>query len=451
MPKPPDPVQLRRWHQQLDPERALDLSESDQRDRYVALDAWTFEGHTYPLRGPAPVTSILRSLRMTAEIAGAASAHLFAGFRGTGKTTELSRLTRELREHGGFAVLHFSARDYHHMSDSLSVEELAVMLAAGIGEQALEVLGDERLPAFAKEGVWNRIGATLSGLFRESGLELRFGPVALKPALRQGESLKADLRAALRERPNRLQEFLHGFVREVADAIHPRQLVIVVDDLEKFDARSDRVDAVYREMADLFLHSPHILKIPNCHVIYTVPPYLALINRAISNVYGGRLHILPSIKVRSPPPEHVPHEAGIAALQAVIDERVDLDVLFGGEREVCMRRLILASGGNLRDLFHLVRELLEAAQDLGLPIAPSEVEQAIRRQAAHRMIFRKEFELLRDVRRRGDLTDVDDEQRGGFAEAMDQQLMLCYWNGRLWYDAHPLVEAQLDREEPSEA
>ncbi len=436
--------QIQRWHRQLDPQRALNSTEDD---RYVALDAWEYEGSTYALRGPAPVTSILRILRMTADQPGAASAHLFAGFRGTGKTTELSRLTRELREHGGFTVLAFSAREYHHLSDSLSIEELAVILAAGIGEAAMNVIGEAQLATFATEGVWNRISRVLSGLFTESGLELRFGPVALKPALRQGEGLKADLRTALRDRPDRLQQFLHEFVGSIASAIYPRQLVVLVDDLEKYDARWDRVDAVYRETADLFLHFPHILKIPQCHVIYTVPPYLALINRAISGAYDGRLHILPSIKIRSPPPEHTPHEPGIAALREVVAERVDLDLLFGSAADACIRRLTFASGGNLRDLFNILREPLEAALDLGLPIAIEQVDLAIQRHAAHRMLFQTEFELLLDVRRRGNLTDVDDEQRGGFAQAMDQQLMLCYWNGKLWYDAHRLVEPQLDRPE----
>jgi len=440
---------LRRWYRRLDPQRALDLTREggDDSELYVALDAWEFETKVHSLRGPAAVSSILRNIRISAHDFEAKSTHLFAGFRGTGKTTELSRLTRDLRATGGFSVLQVSARDYHHLSDSLSIEELAVLLVAGIGEAALEVLGEDQLPGLAKVGVWSRITELLGGIFKDSGLSLRFGPVELKPALRQGEGLKVDLRAALRDRPHRLQEFLHGFVAEIAGAIAPRRLVVLVDDLEKYDVPGDRVVDVYQEMADLFFHSAEILKLPNCHVIYTVPPYLAFANRAIANAYDGRLHILPSIRVRARPPEHSPFEPGLAAMHALIAERIDLDRLFGGERDVCVRRLVLGSGGNLRDLFNMLRDVVELALDADLPVGTDEVDMTIERHAAHRtlMLVQDEFELLVDVSAHGDLSKIRHDRRGAFAQAMDQQLLLAYWNGSIWYDTHPLVEPELRR------
>lgn len=442
---------LRRWYRRLDPQRALDLTHEggDDNELYVGLDAWTFEAKVHALRGPAAVASILRNIRISANDFEARSTHLFAGFRGTGKTTELSRLTRDLRATGGYSVLQVSARDYHHLSDSLSIEELAVLLVAGIGEAALETLGEAQLPTLAKVGVWPRISELLSGIFKESGLSLRFGPVELKPALRQGAGLKVDLRQALHDRPHRLREFLHEFVSEIAAAIRPRRLVILIDDLEKYDVPGDRVVDVYQEMADLFFHSADVLKLPNCHVIYTVPPYLAFANRAISSAYDGRLHILPSIKVRARPPEHTPFEPGLAALHALVAERIDLDQLFGEAREMCLRRLVLASGGNLRDLFNMLRDVVELALDAELPVGGAEVDVTVERHAAHRtlMLVQDEFELLVDVSAHGDLSRLRHDRRRAFAQAMDQQLLLAYWNGSVWYDTHPLVERELRRYE----
>ncbi|MEX1363155.1 MAG: hypothetical protein AB1Z98_08520, partial [Nannocystaceae bacterium] len=34
---------------------------------------------------------------------------------------------------------------------------------------------------------------------------------------------------------------------------------------------------------------------------------------------------------------------------------------------------------------------------------------------------------------------------GAFAGVMDQHLMLCYWNGDFWYDAHPIIAHKLQR------
>lgn len=443
---PADHVQLvSGWYHRLDPRSVLDLSRVDSPDRelYVELDAWVSAGMMHQLRGPPVVTSMSRSIRLAANAHPAQSAHLFSGFRGTGKTTELSRLTAQLQD-DQFTVLRVSARKYHHLTAALSLEELAVVLAAGIGEAALETLGDARLPALAKQGVWERISTSLSGFVENSKVSFTFAGIQLKPALYRGQGLKAQLEQVLRDRPDQTREFLHGFVSDIAASIHPRQLVIVVDDLEKYDVPSDQVVEVYTQMQELFFAGADLLRLPSCHVVYTVPPYVALLNRSLAEKYDGNLYLLPSVKIRSRPPEHEDFLPGLAALERLIAERVDLDALFGSARKACMRHLLLASGGNLRDLFTLVRGPVSAALDVGLPVGEADVEQSVQRHAAQFRLTRSPYELIRDVRRRGDLIDVGDGRQAGFADALDQRLLLCYWNGDFWYDAHPLIEPQLD-------
>lgn len=438
---------LHRWTQRLNPSHPLDPGNREEdRSLYVDLDEWMHEGQRVALRGSPAVVDIVRSLRLASEDFAASTTHLFSGFRGTGKTTEFNRLARELDEIGGFAVLRMSARQYHHLSDSLSIEELAVILAGGIGEAAIELLGESQLEPLKREGVWNRIHGLLQRAFEGSSLSLGFGPVQLKAALHQGEGLKANLRQALGERPNRLQTFLHDFVREIATAIHPRQLVVLVDDLEKYDVLTSEVARVYQDMAQLFFHWPELLKLPQCHTIYTIPPYLALINPGIAGIYEGRLHVLPSVKLRARPPSREPYQPGIDALEAVVAERVDLDRLFGAERKDCVTRLIRVSGGNLRDLFALLRELIVAAVDEGLPAGLQQTENTIQKQAAlRRMILKGTFEILSEVRERGERFNIDQARLGDFAAAMDQHLLLCYRNADFWYDVHPFVESRLDR------
>lgn len=200
-------------------------------------------------------------------------------------------------------------------------------------------------------------------------------------------------------------------------------------------------------MAQLFFHSPDILKLPLCHTIYTIPPYLAFINPGIAEVYDGRLHVLPSVKLRSRPPQREPYQPGIDALEAVIAERVDLDALFGEQRKDCVTRLIRASGGNLRDLFVLLTGPIMAAVDDGLPVGLAHVERTIQKQAGpRRMLLKGPFEILSEVREHGDLTSIGDGRLGDFAAAMDQHLLLCHWNGDFWYDVHPIIESSLDRD-----
>ncbi len=439
---------ISRWYQQLDPLRTLDLSRPDSPDRalYIELDAWEYEGQRNQLRGPPAIPSMVRAIRLAGGSKVARSTHLFSGFRGTGKTTELSRVAELLRAHG-FTVLRVSARKYHHLSAALSLEELAVLLAAGIGEAAMETLGEAQLPSLAKQGVWERIGGSLQRLFSESQVSLNFAGVQLKPALYRGEGLKTQLDRVLRDRPDKTREFLHSFVSDIAASVHPRQLVILVDDLEKYDVPTERVASVYTQMQELFFAGADLLKLPSCHVVYTVPPYVALLNRAIKEKYDGNLYLLPSVKVRERPPGHAAFVPGLAALEALIAQRVDLDALFGAERAQCMQRVIVASGGNLRDLFGVMRGPVQAALDIGLPVGLEQVEYSIQLHAAHFRLTQEPYELVRDVRRRGDLLGVDQSRQRGFADALDQRLLLCYWNGDFWYDAHPLIEAQLDAAE----
>lgn len=448
---PEDHEQLiSRWYQQLDPAWVLDMSEPSHADQelYVELDGWTHEGQKHELRGPPAIANMFRAIRLasTTSWKQPRSTHLFSGFRGTGKTTELSRLAAMLRRKG-FTVLRVSARKYHHLSAALSIEELAVLLAAGIGEAALETVGETQLQALAKQGVAERIWSSLERFFKDSEVSFKFGPAQLKPALYRGEGLKAKLEETLRDRPDQTRDFLHGFISDITASLHPRQLVILVDDLEKYDVPTEDIAEVYAEVEQLFYRHSELLELPNCHVVYTVPPYVALLNRSIKEKYDGNLYLLPCVRVRSRPPTHVTFNAGFAALESMIAERVDLDRLFGNAREQCMRALVLASGGNLRDLFSLVRSPVQSALDAGLPVGIAEVERSIQLHAAHFRLTKEPYELVRDIRQRGDLLNVDQDRQRGFADALDQRLLLCYWNGDFWYDAHPLIESQLDAAE----
>ncbi len=441
---------LATWYGRLSPDRALDIAENDDdRSWYVALDAPDGDEH-HGLRGPAAVENIMRGIRASSRLRSGASTHLFAGFRGTGKTTELGRLTSELRRFGapGFSVLRVNARKYHPLGEALSVEELAVLLAAGIGDAAVETLGDQSLPRLSKgkNGALERVHELLKKTLGAGAVTFKLGVVDIKPALFEGKSLRDQLRASLGQHAHeKLRNFLHEFVLEIAAAIQPRQLVIIVDDLDKFTVPTMHVAEVYQQMADLFFHHVALLKLPSCHVVYTIPPYLAFLNQEIAGAFGGYLHILPAVKVQSRPPARAAHAKGIEALTHLIEQRVDLDVLFGPDKRDCMQRLVIASGGNLRDLEALTRAVVESALDLTLPVSIREVERAINRQGAIRTLLKDDLDILLEVSKHGALDLVPRDRLGAFAGAMDQHLMLCYWNGDFWYDAHPLLAGKLQR------
>lgn len=366
---------LATWYGRLDP-RPLDIGESEEdRARYVDLDAWLKMDGTRGLRGLAAIQKILDTIRLEARQPVAASTHLFAGFPDTGKTTELWRLAKELRDQKrapGFSVLRVSAKDYHALDNALSMEEMVVLLAAGIGESALEALGETALPQLRKTGVWEAIHGRLKKAMGDQAVTFKLGVLDIKPALfRSGTSLRDQLRGALGEKADeKLRGFLHKLVEEIAIAIQPRQLVVIVDDLEKYTVSTPRVAEVYQAMADLFFHNVKTFKLPLCHTIYTVPPYLAFLNQGIEGAFDNHLHRLPSVKVHGRPPERSPDADGVAALTKMLSLTVDLDRLFGEYRDACMERIAIASGGHLRDLANLMKGVVRSGLRTPMPLTP---------------------------------------------------------------------------------
>jgi hypothetical protein len=437
------------WDERLKP-YPLEAEDEDDLKRYVDLDAWIgADGEPRALRGPAVVDEILGSIRIAARQPSSATTQLFAGFPGTGKTTELNRLAQALRESTrspGFCVLRISAKQYHEMTDALSVEEMAVLLVAGIGEAALESLGEQAFPKLQRGEIWKNIHERLRRLL-DGQVTFKLGIADIKPALFKGKGLRDQLREALGERGHdKLRSFVHEFVLELAMRVSPRQLVVLVDDLEKFTVSTPNVPVVYQQMADLFFLYGSLLKLPNCHTIYTVPPYLAFLNPGIMGVFDGQVQLLPNIKVQGRPPEREPYSEGIEALTQLMAKRVDLDRLFGPARHACMQRLVLASGGHLRDLANLMRMIIKIGLQRYLPVGMREIETAITQSSAKQgNLLKEDLDVLLEVSKFGNLGTVEKTRLGAFAGVMDQHLMLCYWNGDFWYDAHPILTRRLQR------
>lgn len=430
------------WYERCDPDRRL--TPQELRDWYVPFDAFpSREGRTLSLRGPSASELLIRHIRLASRGMQGSSAQLFAGFRGTGKSTELARVEQELAATGEYVVLRVNAEDYWNGTHTLTPEELALILAAGVEEAANARL---ELGVRGPSGVWDQIMGELKALESSLKLDLKldFGPVELAANLqRGGPSFREKLNRLLGERPEHLRSFLHGRIARLSQRLGSPRLVVLVDGLEKFSAAADEVALVYKGMADLFYHQDELLRLPGCHVVYTIPPYLRFLNKGLETQYRG-IRTLPNIKVQGRPPLREPFGPGVEALEQVVAKRINLDQLFGQQRRSLVERLVLASGGHVRELLLLMGEVIGHALDHGLPVSAAGVDEAIRLRADQKgnFFFRSTRELLREVAETGRIEPRDDDGLSALSRAMDDFLVLCYYNGEPWYDVHPLV---LDR------
>jgi hypothetical protein len=164
-------------------------------------------------------------------------------------------------------------------------------------------------------------------------------------------------------------------------------------------------------------------------VIYTFPSQL-LARVPLGRSWPDRPLIIPAVKLADRESRQR-HEAGHAALRALVNARVDIARVF--EPPDLVDELVEFSGGYARDLVRLVRY---AANRTDTVIGQAEVRGA-RRDLVNdydRLVAPALVDLLAEVERARRLPP---EPR--FSELLERNLVLTYWNDEEWADLHPAV------------
>ncbi|HSN96990.1 MAG TPA: hypothetical protein VLS89_01790, partial [Candidatus Nanopelagicales bacterium] len=184
---------------------------------------------------------------------------------------------------------------------------------------------------------------------------------------------------------------------------------------------------------ELFLtHAPH-MRLPDTHMVMSVPAFLFTQANNLDAQFGnGATRAWPAYRVRDRQERRTD----------VVDRIIRLVERRGDWRRVlpdqaALERLIVASGGHLRDLLNMLREALFLATDGVGADAAEKVTSSVRR--AYLPIYKDEIELLGRIARRRDLQDIEVSEREQVLRFLDAGLLLCYLNDDFWYDVHPLV------------
>jgi hypothetical protein len=385
-----------------------------------------------------PVDLMLRSILWTPV----ESVQLFAGFRGAGKTTELRRLATALRDKGYLVIL-CDVEDYLNMSTAVDVSDFLMAMAGAFGE----ALKDEALlGADAKhEGYWERLWSFLNRTrvsLDELGGEI--GGLGVKANLKSDPTFRQKLQERMAGHLGALVADVRQFFAECILALkeahgEEKEVVLLVDSVEHIRGTSVNAEQVQAAVERLFTSHAEQLHIPSLHVVYTVHPYLKVRYANLGALYEpGGVKVLPSVKVleksgaTSPP--------GLAAMRRVVDKRGDWRQLLGSEE--ALERLILASGGHLRDLVRLLREVVLRAKVIPVP---AETVDAAMNQIRNESLPIADADALW-LDRIAKTHSASLETSAGladFARFLDTHVVLCYWNGHEWYDVHPLLRSAI--------
>jgi hypothetical protein len=393
--------------------------------RYVHL----YEGSS--VLGHDPVKLLAEAIRFSLG----QSIRLLSGFRGTGKTTELKRLESVLVKEG-YKVVYLDLDHHVNMSTPVDISDFLMAVAGAFGEalSAPEHLGRDP----SRESYWERLTAFLT----RTNVQLPdFSAAGIKANLKSDPTFRQDLQKRMEGHVGALAADVHRFFEECVTALKARhgsetQVVLLIDSLEHVRGAYSNARQVQESVEVLFTGHAEKLKLPNIHLVYTVPPYLKARSMNLGMLYGlGAVQIFPAIKIRSG--EGLVHASGVDVMKEVVARRGDYRRLLGPDERV-VEKLILMSGGNIRDLLRLLGEVILRGQVL--PVDEAVVEDAINQIRTEFLpIADADAEWLADIAETHEAALESVDRLPDLARFFDTHVVLCYRDGPEWYDVHPLI------------
>lgn len=377
------------------------------------------------------------------------SVNLFTGQSGSGKSTELRRLRKKLRDDGCVVFL-LDMRDYMNLTTPVEISDFLISIMSALSE-AVE---DEFDKGLHKSSYIERLIKFLNTEVRINELDMQ----GIKASLKDDPSFKQRLQQGLKGHVARIVRDAHEFAQEVVTFIREKtrdehkKVVLLIDSVEQLrGVGADGAEEVYKSAINLFSGHANSLQMPMLHIVYTIPPYLIPLVPALGRQLGSNLSCtLPSIHVQKR--KYVPNVTvigeeddtdGLEIMRELLNKRcVQWQEVFN---QAQIERLAKASGGDLRDFFRLIRDsLIKASIKGGCPVQDTVLEQTLNHARREMLpIAQKDKEWLIKINDSKDAKLENIEQLPILARFFDTKLVLNYRNGDDWYDVHPLLRGEI--------
>jgi hypothetical protein len=391
-----------------------------------------------------PVRSLLQGIEWSPSTN---SVQLFSGFRGTGKSTSLLRLERDLVARGDLVVL-CDMGAYLNLSAPIDISDFLVTVAGAFGEQLArpDLLGKDA----AKASYWERF----VGFVKSAEVDLSvsaghgLGGLDIRANLKADPLFKKRVQSALAGRLGALAADVQAFMADCVARLRARhgaerRVVLLLDSIEHLQGTSADAPAIYDSLENLFAGHPDKLRFQSLHVIYTVPPWLKIRSPGVEAHYDGG-ELLPCVKVVNR--DGSPNEPALEVLREVVGKRGEWTRLMG---RASLDRVIEASGGYIRDLLRLLQSCLRLADQRDtLPLdrdGDALVELVLADvRSDYLPIANADVAWLDRVRRTATAQLERRDDLPTLARFFDSHLVLCYrTDGEDWYAVHPLLAEQI--------
>lgn len=365
------------------------------------------------------------------------SVQLVAGFRGTGKTTQFSRLEKRLWEEG-FHVVRVDLDEYIDMHSPVDIRDFMLILAGAISDQLTneKLLGPEMGP---KKSFWER-AMGLIPVPKEVAAKAVVADVKL--AFLSDPGFRGEVRQRLAARLAELRQQVREHHLDVLKALsvragRPVRLVVIVDSLEHLRGIGDKAREVRESVLELFATHAARIGLPDTHMILSVPAFLFLQANNLDAQYGnGAVQAWPAHRVRDRQGQRT---EVVDRMIKLVEQRGDWRYLLPDR--AALEEVVLASGGYLRTLLNM---LIEAVHQSGRGVAPDAAERVIAvARRAYLPLYKDELEVLRRIAGQRSMHEIQTSEQDHVLRFLDAGLVLCYLNDDYWYDVHPLIRSEL--------
>jgi hypothetical protein len=383
-----------------------------------------------PLRGQPWRERVTEVIDLSSE----PTTQLVTGLPGSGKSTELEQLSRDLVNLDHRVVL---ADAGAWIRDDAPITHHDILLALVL--------------ALYPEGNPDGVGGWVKEYARQAK-ELLVSDVAIEGVGVSGVKaqlttnntlfqLAAQRLGGLRDLREKVFQLLGTAAREAERAGEP--LVIILDGIEKRatgDLSGPEEREKYRNhwFGAFLTHSGDLR--PPVHVVYTVPPFMVRRAAELGAQYGHELLFLPMVRVFERGDDDqgraILHCPGVQAMCVALQKRVPAEHF---DDPAIPGWLAVHSGGYMRDLLRLVIDCIYRVGEGG-QITRDIAEHAIVqvRQTYLEGLELGDQALLEQVHRDRDFPK-ERSNRPQMDSLLQGHLMLRYHNSRFWYDAHPLL------------
>lgn len=379
------------------------------------------------------------------------------GHPGVGKSTELSRLVQRI--HDRFSVVRFSVKMELDPS-SFKPFDLLLFLMAEVAERTARPRaegGAGREPSATRlKELWDWFSVEKSTVKRstQTAGEIAAGAgikgdslwakmaglfANVKGEIKYASDRKVELEeyrlsrlSTLIELANRLLDECNRLLRDACG----KEWLFIGEDFEKPGIAPERLE-------EFFLDYGNVIEDLRAHVIFTLPIILGYSQQAVRLPVSDAPYLIPDTPVFHA--DHSVHRKGRQAVRSVLEVRADPRLFARG----VVNRLVVASGGNLRDLLQMTAQaadqaLLSGAQSVASAHARAAIDR-LRLEYTRRLgsgPFDPEEIPYEDKAKR--LAQIyEGESSAAVPDAVLYSLLrsraVQEFNGKGWFGVHPLV------------